>query len=215
MSMETTETKLVLDHHILHRNPAEEKRIAKQIDEQQRNVQLAVNAFNELGLKPLQQNELVYFLQGGSVWVENRWKEEQHIPEGWPKGVNREKFIEILDRPDFTAVVDAVAKVNLLHPDLYYLEADQLFTNQEVREKLIHSETIFLNADEQLRHVKLETLFEMLDEFGLLQDAGGFARGAIAPVNLNATGYSFSAHPTENGRFNVDPRQLKKFLSRK
>lgn len=203
---------LIESSNILHRDEAAEKRIAAEIDEMHSNVQDAVDAFNAIGLKPLQPEELNYYLHGGHVWIENRWKEEQEIPPGWPKNYNREKFIEGLERPDFSKAVEAV-KVNMVHRELFRLEDDKVVINDEIKDQLINRETIFLDADEQMKLAKLETVFELLDDLGMLQTHPADSL-KIALIDLNNTGYAFNRFPEETGiKFDVRPHTLKKFLS--
>ena len=213
METQTTPEKMRIKYDVLYRNIPEEGRIAAEIETTRDRIQNAVDSFNAIGLKPLQQHELNYCLSGGYVWIENRWKDEQEIPTGWPKNMNREKFLEALERPDFTNAVAALEHVNILHPDLFYLQGDQILINDEVRNLLVNRETIYLNEEEQLNLLKLNDALQYLDDFGLLQ-RHPMDPFKLAPVDLNDLGYSFSRFPEEMGRFTVEPRKLKTFLSK-
>jgi len=210
--MKTETETLEQEKTILFSDLNQEQKKENEINEQREKIQAAVDAFNETGLKPLQPEELVYFIQGREPWIEVRWQSEQEVPKGWPKNVDKTKFLSILERPDFSRAVAATSAISLIHHELFILRGDKILIDANIREQIVTQNRIYLEAEEQENYQKLQQLVRLLNEFGLLKD-DSFAHmtGKVTPVDLNGTGLGYVAYSEDPFQFN--PHKLKNFLS--
>jgi hypothetical protein len=192
----------------LYRDVVAEQKYKREIETQKLNVERAVYEFGEIGLKKLQPDELQYYLQGGADWCLLRWKAEQKIPSNFPKSTNFERYLEILDKPDWSNAVKAAAKCSLVH--LFYLEGGAVMVNQEQADKYISQQTIALENDELAVYEKLLQLRQLLYEFDFLTHDQASRR--MMALDLNKTGLQFHAHTEGIDKYQFDPRQLKEFL---
>lgn len=211
--MEKSNPNVRMDGHVLFRDIDKEKSIAAEIEQQQEFTQQAVDAFNRIGINPLQSEELNYFLQGGATWIEERWKAEQEVPAILGKSVIREKYIEWLERPDFSEAVAAAAKAKMIHAELFVLEGEKISINEQVRDKVVNTHTVYLTDDEQVALSKLQSAIGLLDELGFIRKSLADPV-ALADVDLNVSGYGLARFPDETGqRFHINPHKLKNFLA--
>lgn len=127
-----------------------------EIDKQHAAVQIAVDAFNTLPMKPLAADELQYLLRGGANFMNVRWRDEQQVPEGWPQNLSREKFIDMLQPPDFGKAAAACARCNMLAVGLFTLQGDKVFVNDEIAEAYVYQDNVYLVGEEIHRLTKLK-----------------------------------------------------------
>jgi hypothetical protein len=212
--LEVTDKELKSNNMIvLFQDPDYERSVAANIAAERDNIQKAVDAFPKEDCGELAPDEMIHFIESPDVWLQVRWQSRQQVPKGWPKNVDREKYLDILTKPDFSAVIKAAKAVRMYHRDLFVLEADGTVTiNQVAAEALIQARTITVDpeSDEGVLYKKLLDLVAILKELRLLSH--NHTR-AMEPIDLNAFGLGFTPFTEMDNMYQfINPHKLKEFL---
>jgi hypothetical protein len=190
----------------LFRDELQEARLTKQVEQQRANIQQAVDEFNKLGLKPLQADDLSYFIGGGLEYLVVKWQSQVTVPDGFEPG----KYYEMLKRPDFTATLGALKECNLLTTGLFILEGNEVAANKSVAAKYVDQHSIYLDGPEVEVMEDLKTMVRLLERFGMIRHN---ENRMIQPVNLNVTGLRFIPYVDDKYQFSEVP-QLKEFIQK-
>jgi len=190
----------------LHKDQPQEARLRKQVQTQRDNLQAAVDALNNTGMKPMQPDELVYFVNGGSEWLSVRWQNEQEVPAGFV----RDKYLDMLQKPDLAPTTAALKAASLLAPGLYELADGVVVINEAAAARYIDQATIYVDENELPVYEKLLQLRELLHELGML--AHNNEDRTIKPVNLYLTGLLWRPYFEGLESYYFDPQRLKEFL---
>jgi len=194
----------------LFRDEQAEKKHIADIAQQKVNVEKAVYLFGELDLKPIQDEEFNYFLSGGEDWILQRWKSSVVIPPGLHKNFNREKYLDFLDRPDWSAVVAALSNCNMLRQGLFSLKDGKILIDEAIANQYIEQSNIYLQDDEQHIYSKLLQLRRLLYEFDFFRHDGNSR--LTLPINLQPTGLKFEPFREGEDSYQFDAQTLKEFL---
>lgn len=175
---------------ILFSDPSAEIAYKQQIETQQRNVQAAVQKYNEtarvLHIPTLQPDQLRYFIPGGASWCLHQWKECQVLPKAFPANISRTKYIELLDQPNFAAVEAATTRCNMITDGLFVLDGDTVNVDPEIAARYVYQRTVYLEPSEEPRYSKLLNLVDLAYELGLIQHNS--QNREVLPLNLSQTG---------------------------
>lgn len=203
---------------ILFSDPVHELECGKQIEQQRDNIQKAVAAYNSLAktlhLVPLQPDQLRYMIPGGATWCLHAWSQMQRVPQGWPHNVSREKFIEILEKPNFGQIDALCKRCDLIWDNLFVLTGEKVSVDDELAERYITQRRVYLEpGTEAEKYEKLQKLVDIAYELGLVRH--DTMTRELVPLDLSQTGVRFI--PFSEGRvayqFDAVDR-LKAFLAK-
>lgn len=201
---------------ILFEDKGAQQAIRARIEEERKNLEIAIAEFNKLDLGELKSDEIQYYLATPAEILHIRWDSLQQIPKGFPKNINRDKYIEMLVKPDFQPAIAAAKATTPLRSDLYALANDGTVTvNESIAESLIHQSTISIDPEssEYAVYEKLLKLIDLLKELDLLKVD---FQGKFFGIDLNAIGLGVNPYAEEVERYSfTSPVKLKAFLTTK
>lgn len=200
--------------HILTNDIGKAQQLQASADKQKALAQKCVDAFNatfnSMSLPSLEDSEFPYYLASGTHWAVVRWQDAQKVPEGWPANADRERFLDLLQRPSldhFDKLCSAVTR-----GDLLILKDGLVDFDEAALERELDQASIILDDQESELLSRLNNILDELHSADLLKFDPFTER--VAPVDLSSLGLRRDVWSTGRESFVWDAEKIKATLQR-
>ena len=189
----------------IYKDAAHEAEMTAKIDYCKEKLQKAVEVYGELELPEITDFEA--FLRNSVAYARQQWQKSVEVPPG----LNRDKYLELLEKPDFVAIGRQLDGFDLKIPELWTYESGTVKVCQRAADELAKSNNIEV-VEGSAEHKFYEDVKILCESLNAVNQRTGIV-GNFVNTNWDKLFSKDEAATAQAGhwQFKLDPRKLKQY----